>query len=231
MQIRIPILNHSFLKIIVNVVPADFPLLLGLDVLDNEKIVANNFQNELQAAHHGWSMPLTRKHGHLYLTWNSKSILFTKSEIIKLHRHFKHPTSGKLYEVMKRARPSQVDEATRELFEKITKASETCQTFSAPPQRFRVPLPPSDMVFNRDVALDLMRIEREAVLHNVDIETGFNFATFLSYQTVEAVWDAFVICWASLYIGFPMKMRVDQGSVFTSVRWTNRARPVGPDVQ
>ncbi len=132
---------------------------------------------------------------------------------------------------MKRARPNQVDEATRPLLEKITKAYETCQTFSALPQRFRVSLPPSDIVFNREVALDLMWIEKKAVLHVVDIETGFNPATFLSSQTVEAVWDAFVICWASLYIGFPMETHVDQGSAFTSVRWTNRAKEVGTDFQ
>ncbi len=230
-QIRIPTLSYSFFKIKVNVIPADVPLLLGLDVSDNEELVANNVQNELQGTHYGWSMSLTRNHGHLYLTCNSKSILFTKSEIIKLHRHFKHPMFGKLYEVMKRARPSQVNEATRKLLETITKACETCQMFSAPPQRFRVSLPPFDIVFNREVALDLMWVEREAVLHVVDIEAEFNSATFLSYQTVEAVWGAFVICWASLYIGFPMKMRVDQGSPFTLVRWTNRAKAVGTDAQ
>ncbi len=104
---------------------------------------------------------------------------------------------------MKRAQPNQVDEATRKLLEKITKACETCQTFSAPPQCFRVSLPPSDIVFNREVALDLMWIEEKAVLHVVDIETGLNSATFLSYQTVEAVRHVFVICWAYLYIDSP----------------------------
>ncbi len=94
---------------------------------------------------------------------------------------------------MKRARPNQVDEAIRQLFEKITKACETCQTFSAPPQRFRVSLPPSDIVFYREVALDLMWIEKKAVLYVVDIEYGFNSATFLPYQIVETVWNAFVI--------------------------------------
>ncbi len=63
MQIRIPTTNYSFLKIKLNVVPADVSLLLDLDVLVNEKLVANNVQNDQQAAHHGWSMSLTRKHG------------------------------------------------------------------------------------------------------------------------------------------------------------------------
>ncbi len=146
MQIRIPAPNYSFLKIKMNVVRTDVPMLLGIDVLDNEKLVANNVLKELQATNHGWSMHLTRKHGHLYLKYNSKSILFSKSEIFNLHCHFKHPTAGKLYEVMRRARPNQVDEATQKLLETITKACETCQMFGAPPQRFRVSRPPSDIV-------------------------------------------------------------------------------------
>ncbi len=82
--------------------------------------------------------------------------LFTNWEIIKLNRHFKHPTAGKLYEVMKRARSNRVYNATRQLLEKITKACEICQIFSALPQPFRVSLPPSDIVFKREVPLDLM---------------------------------------------------------------------------
>ena len=139
--------------------------------------------------------------------------------------------SGKLYEVMKRARPNQVDEATRQLLKKITEACENCQTFIASPQRFRVSLPPSDIVSNREVALDQMCIEKKAVLHVIESEIGFNSATFLAYQTVEDVRDAFVICWASLYIRFPMKMSIDQGSAFTSVRWSNRAKAVGTEIQ
>ena len=53
MQIRIPTPNYPFLKIKVDAVPADVPSHLGIDVLENDKLVANNVQNELQAAHHG----------------------------------------------------------------------------------------------------------------------------------------------------------------------------------
>ena len=84
--------------------------------------------------------------------------------------------------------------------------------FSAPLQRFQVSLPPSNIVFNRDVALDLIRIENKAVLNVVDIGTGFNSVMFLSYQTVENLCDAIVICLSSLYIGVPVKICVDQRS-------------------
>ncbi len=58
--IRILAPNDLFSKIKVIVVSTDVPLLHGLDVSSNEKLEANNVQNEQQAAHHGWSRPLTR---------------------------------------------------------------------------------------------------------------------------------------------------------------------------
>ena len=67
MEIRIPTPNGSFLRIQLGVISADVPMLLGLDVLDRESPVANNRTNELQAPPSGWSMPLERKFGHLYL--------------------------------------------------------------------------------------------------------------------------------------------------------------------
>jgi len=229
--VRIPTPDGSFIALRIDVVQADIPMLLGLDVMDREKLVANNVLNELQSYNNGWKMPLVRKLGHMYLCWSSKSVLFTKKELIKLHRHFRHPSAGKLFNLIRTARPNQADPATRELLETITKSCQTCETFAIPPQRFRVSIPPSDIVFNRDVAMDVMWIDKKAALHIVDIETHFSAASFLKQQTVESVWDAFITCWASLYTGFPMKLRVDQGSSFTSVRWTKRCEHVGTIVQ
>ncbi len=67
-----------------------------------------------------------------------------------------------------------------------------------------------------------MWIDKKAALRAIDLETNFSSASFIPKQTVEGVLEAFISCWASLYIGFPMKMRMDQGSAFTSVRWTRR---------
>ncbi len=147
-QIRIPLPNYSFLEIKVNVVPANFPLLLGLDVLDKDKLVANNVHNELLATHHCGSLPFIRKHEHLY---------HVKFEINPINqvRNFQAASPlqasnlRKLIEAMKRARPNQVAEAPRQLFEEISKACEPCQTFSARSHRFQVSLPP----FNIDTTM------------------------------------------------------------------------------
>ena len=70
-----------------------------------------------------------------------------------------------------------------------------------------------------------------ATLHVVDLETNFNDAMFLKNHTVEGVWDSFVTCCEALYIRFSMKMRLNQGSAFNSVRWKHRDDGVRTVVQ
>lgn len=57
------------------------------------------------------------------------------------------------------------------------------------------------------------------ILHVVDIHTNFSSAEILKRQSIEGIWYAFLKCWASVYIGYPNKMRVDAGSAFTCPRW------------
>ena len=44
---------------------------------------------------------------------------------------------------------------------------------------------------------------------------------------MKGVWYDFVSCLASLYIDLPVKMRVDQSSRFTTVRWDRPADVLG----
>jgi hypothetical protein len=75
---------------------------------------------------------------------------------------------------------------------------------------------PNGIVFNHELALDLMYLERLPVLHVVDTQTHFSSATFLYGESVEAVWYAFLECWVTLYPVHPYKMRTDQGTQFKS---------------
>lgn len=205
LPIRIPIPDGSFIVLDIEVVKEDTPMLIGIGLRDRERTVPNNVLNIMTQEDGGWTLHIVRKSGHMYLEWKANEILFTRPESIKLHRHFRHPTVGKLWELIKKAIPHQVDEKTRELLKEITEACETCKTFSAPPQRFTVSLLPSETFFNRQVAMDVMWIEGKAVLHVVDTETHFNAACYFKKQTVEGVWESFVTSWAALYIGYPEK--------------------------
>jgi hypothetical protein len=70
-----------------------------------------------------------------------------------------------------------------------------------------------------------MFIDRSAILHAVDTATRFSASTFLDKhgyaygQSVDGVWAAFLECWATVYSGYPNKIRTDAGSIFVSPRW------------
>lgn len=231
LKIRIPTRDGAFIDIDADVVRPDVPVLIGIDILDREQLVPDNVNNRLQSHIYGWSIPITRKNGHMYITWNESQIFFNRRELYKMHRHFHHPSPGKLLSLIKRSNLTNVDANTKQILEEISQSCSTCQTFSSKPQRFKVSLPNEKIIFNREVALDLMWLENKAVLHVVDIDTHFNSAKILSGQTVESVWEAFLECWTTLYTGFPDKIKVDQGSAFTSVRWTRLCDRVGVTVQ
>ena len=124
-------------------------------------------------------MKTTRKLGHVYLEW-SKEILFTRSELLKLHRNFYHPTVTNLMNLIKRAKPEEFNEATRKTLQEIADSCDTCQRSGPKPLRFSVSLPDEkDLVFGKEVSVDLMFIDGKALLHVVDTATRFSSATFL----------------------------------------------------
>jgi hypothetical protein len=46
--------------------------------------------------------------------------------------------------------------------------------------------------------------------------TSATSATFLQGESMADIWSAFLLCWTTIYIGFPDVLRLDAGSVFTS---------------
>lgn len=225
--IRMPSKGHRIINLKVDVVPADVPFLIGIDVLDQNKMYPNTVENKLYGPELDFDIPLIRKNGHVYLEWSkTERILFTKKELIKPHRNFSHPTADKLLNLLKLAIPWETDEKSKDIFEDIAKNCDTCQRHSAPPIRFKVSLPTEEqnLVFGDELSLDLMWLDSKAVLQIVDTATRFNAATFLDSngetygQSVEGVWFAFIQTWVTMYTGYPNCIRTDQGSVFTSDR-------------
>ena len=76
-----------------------------------------------------------------------------------------------------------------------------------------------------------MWLEGKAILHVVYCRTLFNSALQLKGHSVEDVWETFIKFWSRLYTGYPRKLRVDQGSAFTSVRWQRLCDIVGTELQ
>lgn len=230
LEIRIPIPGNRFFNWIFDVLNADIPMLIGLDFLDEHNLVANNVKNSLISEMEGWSIPITRQFGHLYVNWE-KQILYTRSELERLHRHFYHPSSNKLYNLIKKATPNQADSNTLNILNQISESCTTCQTFSSKPYRFRVSIPPEKIIFNEEISLDLMWLGKRPVLHVVDTHTNFGSASFLRGQSAEQVWNSFIECWCAIYTGYPTKMRLDQGSNFKSTKWRDYCDSVGISIQ
>ena len=97
MNIRIPIPGYKVINLKVNVVSANVPFLIGLNFLDKYRMFVNTVTNTLCAPILDLQVPVVRKRGHIYLEWRQKhKILFTKSELVKIHRNFSLPSTDKL---------------------------------------------------------------------------------------------------------------------------------------
>lgn len=76
-----------------------------------------------------------------------------------------------------------------------------------------------NLVFNNELALDLFWLDGKAVLHIVDIATGFSDPGFFTGHSSSDVWTAYTLAWYSVYLGRPNSFRTDSGSVFMAQRW------------
>ena len=188
MNIRIPTPNTGFLEIQADVVSADVPLLIGIDTLDKFKLVADNVRNILECRTQQWSLPITRLHGHMYITWDPCTVLFTRNELKRIHKHMWHPSASKLYNILKRTHPKDTTCDTLKILEEISAACSTCTTLSRNPHRFRVTLPKDRCIFNHELAIDLVWLKKKPVLHVVDTHTNFSAAIFLPSKSTKDIW-------------------------------------------
>lgn len=155
-----------------------------MDFLDREQLLADNISNKLTSRHDNWEIPITRRIGHLFVTWDLKTMLFTKSELFKLHQRFFHPTSRKLFNVLKRDFPDKCPPEVQRKLEFISRDCLQCQQKSNP-YRFKVSLPKDKIVFNGGVLVDLMWVDtgngkrKSPIFHIIDSDTHFQNAIFL----------------------------------------------------
>lgn len=97
--------NGGYFPIIAHVVEAYIPLPLGLNLLRRERLLLKFITNELKSCSYGWRLPLVNQFGHVFVEWRESSlVLYTKTELQRLYLHLFHPSVGKLYNLLKRAR-------------------------------------------------------------------------------------------------------------------------------
>jgi hypothetical protein len=164
-------------------------------------------------------MPIIRRGGHVHLDFSpptdAQRPFFTELQLQKLHRALFHPSAAKIYKLLKRADPAKSHPDTMDVLKKISDARHCCQSYADAPTSFKIRFP-DEVVFNRELRMDLMFIDRQPILHIIDAAPGFQAAAFLEGEYASTIWNAFVLCWSRLFIGDPERITADHGSVFRS---------------
>ncbi len=120
-QIELPLATPPGIPLVyvtLDIVSADIPALLGLEVLDGESLMVGTVTNrlwkrvitssEIEPLTYVdlWHVPLTRYDGHVYTAMSFPSnVFFTRTKHSKLHRQFMHPSASSLFNLPRRARP------------------------------------------------------------------------------------------------------------------------------
>jgi hypothetical protein len=191
---QLPTSNGILIMLEVDVVPTNVPMPLGLDVLDKFGLSADKVHNVLHCKAEDWKLPLLRKLGDVYLEWSAKDrILYTKSELQKLHRNFSHPSTQNLFAWLKRAKSDNLNANTRAVFSDIGKACSICQRYSSKPLHLKTTLPSGEeLFFGSELSIDLMFINGKAVRHVIGSATRFNAAkkTIRIRNRTDKAWTA-----------------------------------------
>ncbi len=165
----------------------------------------------------GSPITLVREKGHLWLRCKYQTeCLFTEKELTKLHYSFGHFGIRRLHGLFKKARPRDVDENTRSLFEKIQSKCKECQFLAPKLYVVKVSVPHEYVVFNSKVIVYIIFIQGKRVLHVVDRATHFQAARFLHDESTESVWKTVMQMWMLIYLGAPDNLRHDEETKFVS---------------
>lgn len=214
--VRMPLGDSMFLDFETDVVEQDVPLMFGLDQHHKHGCSSDEYHNTFTHHPTGTTIPVKFKQGHLFVEWPTHEVLFTKTELKKLHERFGHPTAQALIDLLKRARPEDCDAETNKVLKSLVSRCKTCQTFAPKPAVYKVSWPVDEIVFNHEIEVDLFWIEGKAVLYIIDRGTRYSVARFIESQTAEYLWNVIIETWVTIFTGFPNVISHDRGSQFES---------------
>ena len=226
MKASIPTPNGNNVTFRCDIVSANIPLLLGLDVMRREGFIIN--LRDLEIEHNDWSLPMKIRNNHLIISWLS-NIYYYKGQIKKLLRHFRHQGAEKLYRLLKRIDPEEVQGNALAALKEIQSKYEPWNTITRKQLLFQVgSIKEEELVFNREISMDLFKIGKDYILHVIDLNTHFSTVEFLrSGISSNSLWDAFLKSWALVYSGMPEVMFCNHGPAFTSREWKELAEENG----
>lgn len=130
LHINMPVADDVVVQFDAFIVPIDVPLLLGLDVLTKLDIVIKFSSATIESERDDWVLKLIQKMGHLYVEW-SPTVYYSEQELRRIHRHFFHPITDKLVNVIHRGAKEHANQGLRKNLEQHSRnmrhLSKTCK--------------------------------------------------------------------------------------------------------
>lgn len=163
------------------------------------------------------------KKGHIFLTWKSDAIYFTRAELPRLHLHFVPPSSDNCFNLIRRACPLQAGRSIRDIPQDIYGCCDSCKQFRPASPCLKASIPPEQLLFNHELGFDWMWLKGVPIMHIADTHTGLQNAAVLRERLPHEIWFTFVECWATIYTGNRTIIRLDQESSFVGRALRNLA--------
>lgn len=136
--------------------------------------------------------------------------MYTETERRRIHGHFYHPSTDKVYVVIKGAEPRTTNSGMYDSLDNLRNNCNVSQRNSAEPNRFRVFLPADECVLNHTVSMEIMSLDSRSVLKIVDRDTKCGAACFLKEETASDVRKELVNGWVYTYVGYHEFVSLDQ---------------------
>jgi hypothetical protein len=191
----------TVVAIVAHVVDIDIPLLIGLDVTREHGFDVMPTEGCLYHEPTDSKLPCVSGDSHIVTRWEPLTTFYARGQIARMHNHLLHPSTQKLYDMLRRAKPEEMTPETRGIIDEVTQTCQTWQELRRKPLSFSIRDDQGEIVFNQRLLLDLMFLDdRKPVLHIVDECTSFSTARFLNAETAEETWNTFVQAWATMYV-------------------------------
>lgn len=82
---------------------------------------------------------------------------------------------------------------------------------------FRAAIPPDNIIFDHEIAMDLLWFDGMTVLHTVYTHTFFQNAEIATSKTAEGLWRRFLNSWVTMYLGYPTTIWLYHEALFNYV--------------
>lgn len=167
------------LSFTAHVVDKNVLMLLSIDDIKRLGLYLNTICNKLEHRKCSVSAKIVCIWRHPYLRWQELiQCFFTYTELRRLHRGFKDPSANMLFNLLSRAKLSDMDTDNRQMLLTIERLCALCLAYAQHLHRFRFTFQ-KGADFSRSIYVDMFYIRNKLFLHVVDETARFQDALWL----------------------------------------------------